>query len=61
MSVTAPLAVFGAGYIRFDFAQVQTAEGKLYLYVVIDCVSKGRLCADAEGGPNLGRHLPQGP
>ncbi|WP_417568631.1 hypothetical protein [Mesorhizobium sp. AaZ16] len=53
--------MFGAGYVRFDFAQVQTAEGKLYLYVVIDCVNKGRLCAGAEGGPNLGRHLPQGP
>ena len=28
------------GYFHIDIAEVQTAEGKLYLYVAIDCTSK---------------------
>jgi hypothetical protein len=28
------------GYFRIDLAEVQTAEGKLYLYVAIDRTSK---------------------
>jgi hypothetical protein len=37
-------------YIHIDFAEVWTAEGKLYLFVAIDRVSKVRLCGITRTG-----------
>jgi len=35
-----PLCAYPIGYFHIDIAEVQTAEGKLYLYVAIDRTSK---------------------
>ena len=51
------------GYFHIDIAEVQTAEGKLYLFVAIDRTSKFALCELHEEGqpahrpPTFLRHL----
>jgi hypothetical protein len=50
------------GFFHIDIAEVQTAEGKLYLYVAIDRTSQVRLRpAGREGQPDHGFRLPGRP
>ena len=48
--------VYPIGFFHIDIAEVQTAEGKLYLYVAIDRTSNGE-----KGRTDVGLRLPRGP